>query len=197
MRGAAAVVYASLVGQPRAEGLIAAHGENPSSILRVLDVAVLVRRGAATLVDSRRSVAESPEKGHALDRYIVDANTGGIERRGIRIASRKCRRSIAQIGTVRQRKSFQQRLNGGRSVLTRNERGHVRVGDVGLAHSQPFIGPEEEELVLSDGPSQHAAEIVLSQLRPGEALGVGKPVVGIQLVVAEIFEGSAVKGIGP
>ena len=60
---------------------------------------------------------------------------------------------------------------------------------------KPFVGAEEEQLVLLNRPAQHAAEIVLPQFGPRQTVGVCEPVVGIQLIVAEVLEGSPVKRV--
>ena len=62
-----------------------------------------------------------------------------------------------------------------------------------LPQAQSFIGKEEEGPVLPYGPPEYAAKIVLALLRTRLALLIGEPVVGVQLVIAEILEGCAVK----
>src|SRR5580693_7039617 len=66
---------------------------------------------------------------------------------------------------------------------------------MGLAHQQPLIRSKEKQLVLYDRPAQYPAEIVLPQFRPCKAVGIGEPIVGVQFVVAEVFERGAVKGV--
>src|ERR1700678_2737250 len=64
-----------------------------------------------------------------------------------------------------------------------------------MAHSHAFIGAEKEQLVFLNRSAHHAAEIVLPQLGSRQSVSVGEPIVGIQLVVAEVLECRAVKRV--
>ncbi len=66
------------------------------------------------------------------------------------------------------------------------------------AEAKAFVGEEEEELVLDDGAANDAAEVILlfgvaGELRNGVVI---EPVVGIEDIVAEVFEGGAVEAVG-
>ena len=61
-----------------------------------------------------------------------------------------------------------------------------------LAQPLPLLAHEEEQLVLLDGAAEVVAEIVVAQL--GE---IGREEIArVQSVVAEVFEGPAVKLVG-
>ena len=45
-------------------------------------------------------------------------------------------------------------------------------------------------------PTRHPTEVVLPHRRAGEAIALGKPVISVQFVVAEIIEERAMKSIG-
>ena len=71
--------------------------------------------------------------------------------------------------------------------LFKSGRRRQQAGILALDQPQDLDIGEEEGLVLSDASAQAAAELVLPELRAPDAGAVGKEVIGIQLVVAEVF----------
>src|SRR5205823_334273 len=69
----------------------------------------------------------------------------------------------------------------------------------GTVLSQTLVVREEEKLVLEDRSTEGAAELVPAQWRPGNrgiSVPVVSPVVGIELVIAKVFEQIAMKLVG-
>src|SRR5262249_6708779 len=62
-------------------------------------------------------------------------------------------------------------------------------------YPQPLIRAKEEQRVRSNRAAEGAAEITLSQLRLRQPGAVGKPVVGVERIVAEVPEAAAVKRV--
>src|SRR5262249_17509076 len=67
----------------------------------------------------------------------------------------------------------------------------------GLANPRALVVPEDEGLVLPDGPAGGEAELVLAERPFAESGCVGKEVSGVQLVVAEELPQVPVKLVGP
>ena len=65
------------------------------------------------------------------------------------------------------------------------------------SETKPFIGKEEERLVLDDRAADHASEIILFLNGFRNATVAGEPVVGVQNPIAEVIEERSVKLIGP
>src|ERR1700679_1110370 len=90
---------------------------------------------------------------------------------------------------------MEQGLDGGGRILARGVGRLVCVRNMRLAHSHAFIGAEKKKLVFFNWSPTPAAEIVLPQLGSRQSVSVGEPIVGIQLVVAEVLECRAVKRV--
>lgn len=70
---------------------------------------------------------------------------------------------------------------------------HGRKKRLAVANSPALIIAEEKHLVAADSPAECAAELVLPVRRFGAPIFVIEKVVGVERVVAQEFEGAAVK----
>src|SRR5215467_10389762 len=73
-----------------------------------------------------------------------------------------------------------------------------------MIESLALVIKEEEQFVLHDGAADGSPEHVPPQRRPGERLAIlinpleaVLPLIGVQLVIAEVFEDVAMETIGP
>src|SRR5262249_25839759 len=107
----------------------------------------------------------------------------------------KSRVTVAQVRAVWLGKSIDKGLDGRQRILPRRERRHVCVCHLWQTHPQALIGAEKEQLVSLDRPAKHTAEILLPQRSLSCSFIVCKPIVGVERVIAEVFERRAVEGI--
>ena len=69
-------------------------------------------------------------------------------------------------------------------------------GKAGLPHPQAFVGPENEQLIVKDRATCGAAELILAERALDAAGKVVKEVVGVGLLVVQVFVDFAMELIG-
>ena len=79
--------------------------------------------------------------------------------------------------------------------MPRKERGNIGDGYLGFTQAQTFVREEEESAVFANGAAKNATEIVLPDWRFGQTVVVGKPIIGVKDVVAQIVEGRAMEAV--
>src|SRR5215470_10946885 len=164
-------------------------------------VKIAVRRlemAATTLNSARWCIAVPSKQAHSPRQNIIEPSAVRVQRCWIRISGGKCCGSSGTVGTVatcRLGKRIQQRLDCRRRTLARVQRWDVAVCNLRLPYSQAFVGAEEEQLVFYDRAAEYSTEVVLPQRRLFQAFVIGEPVVGIQNIIAEIFERGAMKRV--
>ena len=69
-------------------------------------------------------------------------------------------------------------------------------GKAGLPHPQAFVGPENEQLVVKDRTACGGAELILAERALDAAVQVVEEIVGVGLLVVQVFVDFAVELIG-
>ena len=102
-------------------------------------------------------------------------------------------RTVARRSAVRHGERLQQRPHRGRGDLAQTHRRHVRHHRRRLTQPQSFVRAEEERPIPDDGTAEHAAELMMPELRLLQVRRVGEPVVRVERVVARSIERDAVE----
>src|ERR1700733_1040423 len=66
-----------------------------------------------------------------------------------------------------------------------------------LRDARALVIEEVEQFVLLDRSTEAAAELILMILRTAQVVAVGEEVIGVEVVVAQVFEQQAVHRVGP
>src|SRR5580704_1609961 len=122
----------------------------------------------------------------AGDEVILGGNVVHIDVQGLNaigVGSRGwCHRPQCEIG-----------LNGGYGRGPRSGIGHVNRAGSGLTLAESFIVPEDERLILDDGPTSRSPELNATKWRNGRSI---KKVARVKHLVAIKEESGSVKSVG-